>query len=180
MHRRDLLTSVTAFALVGLAPSLAKAQARDLRGKSVSADDVDRALYINLDAPQDAGMAPPAAGSAEAGAVAAIIVDITFDLNSATIRPEGARALDAVAEASNRPQNVGRRIGLEGHTDTSGPFDYNMQLSRGRAESVRAYLVARGVAPARLAASGYGPTRLLPGFRQTDPRHRRVEIVNLG
>ena len=172
MHRRTFLTALACT----LAPGIAFGQARDLRGRNLTVEEVEEFLFL-----EPAPAAQPAPGAAPPQTQRpGVIVDITFDLNSARIRPEGAMALDRVAQAAARARNSGRRLALEGHTDITGPFAFNMQLSQRRAESVRDYLAARGVDARRLIAQGFGPTRLLPGLRAEDPRHRRVEIINLG
>jgi hypothetical protein len=82
----------------------------------------------------------------------------------------------------------GLRLGLElgvllreigGHTDNTGPREFNMQLSRARARSVRQYLIAHGIAPQRLGAQGYGPDRPLGDNNSEAGRaqNRRVEFV---
>ena len=55
--------------------------------------------------------------------------------------------------------NPETRIVICGHSDNIGSDEYNMQLSLRRAKSVEAYLVAKGIAPARIVAKGYGKTR---------------------
>lgn len=182
MDRRLFLTSLASAALAAplaatLAPGRALAQARDLRGRSLSVEDVEEFLFLE---PAPAAQPAPGAQTPPQTQRPGVIVDITFDINSARIRPEGAMALDRVAQAAARARNSGRRLALQGHTDITGPFEFNMRLSQQRAESVRDYLAARGVDPRRLTAQGFGPTRLLPGLRAEDPRHRRVEIINLG
>jgi outer membrane protein OmpA-like peptidoglycan-associated protein len=54
-----------------------------------------------------------------------------------------------------------RSFQIEGHTDDVGQIAYNVDLSRRRAEAVRDALVLRGVAPERLRARGFGPSRPL-------------------
>lgn len=168
MNRRQLVLGLTAASVSPLIPSLARAQARDLRDRAITADEVGRALYLDP--------AEPAAPVAEP---AAIIVDIQFDINSASLRPGVQQHLDVVAEALTRTGSRPALIRLEGHTDVSGPWRYNHALSKARAVSVRNYLALRGVPRDRLIAQGFGPERLLPGLRPNHPRHRRVEIHNI-
>ena len=51
------------------------------------------------------------------------------------------------------------KIELQGHTDSTGPADYNLGLSQRRAESVRDYLVSRACDVERMTAKGYGMTQ---------------------
>lgn len=69
---------------------------------------------------------------------------------------------------------------IEGHTDNVGGYEYNMKLSRQRAESVVNYLVEKfGIERSRLSAMGYGPTRriaynITPEGRQ---KNRRINAI---
>jgi OOP family OmpA-OmpF porin len=86
--------------------------------------------------------------------------------------------LDPVAEAI-KTRCVGKTITIEGHTSISGSPQYNQKLSERRAESVKRYLVSRGVPAEQLRAVGYGESRPLT----TDPSpeaqkvNRRVTLV---
>ncbi len=113
-----------------------------------------------------------------AAAQTSLMVPLQFALNSADISPQSFQFLLTLAQALYLPQMIGRPIVIEGHTDLSGTFEYNLRLSQQRAEAVRAYLIGFGVAPQRLIAVGLGPTKLLPGLNPYDGRNRRVEIVN--
>lgn len=102
---------------------------------------------------------------------------ITFATDRADITPRFSVVLDQLA-ASLR-QYPGTVIQIEGHTDTTGNADYNQRLSENRANSVRSYLIQRGVAPDRMVAVGYGQTRPLADNRTVAGRamNRRVEII---
>ena len=71
---------------------------------------------------------------------------------------------------------------IEGHSDLFGEQDYNLRLSRRRAEAVWAYLSAQGVDPERLQTRGLGETRpiLSQGDKAAQQINRRVEFVQLG
>jgi len=70
------------------------------------------------------------------------------------------------------------RIAIEGHTDVRGDAPYNQALSQRRAESVRSWLVAHGVAAGRISATGAGESRpVQTGTTEADHQaNRRVEI----
>ena len=70
------------------------------------------------------------------------------------------------------------RVSVEGHTDTVGAEAMNMKLSQARAEEVRDYLVRKGVAPERLEAIGFGPTKPIASNKTASGRaqNRRTEF----
>jgi OmpA-OmpF porin, OOP family len=67
---------------------------------------------------------------------------------------------------------------VRGHTDNVGTPDYNMKLSGEQAAAVKAWLVAHGVAAARMTSRGYGDTRpLVPNDMDANRfKNRRVEL----
>jgi outer membrane protein OmpA-like peptidoglycan-associated protein len=76
----------------------------------------------------------------------------------------------------------GLHLDVEGHTDSVGGDDYNMQLSQRRAQSVRDYLIQQGVAEASIAARGLGKTTPVATNDTAEGRqqNRRVELVLSG
>ena len=76
--------------------------------------------------------------------------------------------------------NAALNVEVQGHTDNVGGDAYNQTLSEERAKSVVVWLTARGIAPVRLTARGYGKT--MPIASNDDElgraKNRRVEIVN--
>jgi outer membrane protein OmpA-like peptidoglycan-associated protein len=68
---------------------------------------------------------------------------------------------------------------VEGHTDSQGSVDFNQNLSLQRAQSVRDYLVSRGIAADRISANGLGSTRPIAPNNNPEGRanNRRVEII---
>ncbi|WP_217450864.1 TolC family outer membrane protein [Vogesella oryzae] len=104
-------------------------------------------------------------------------VQVQFDLDSAKLRPESIPALDQLVTTLNMPELANKTFRVEGHTDTTGGFNHNLDLSKRRAQAVRDYLQSKGIAASRLSSEGYGSTRLLPNLAPTDPTHRRVVVV---
>lgn len=80
--------------------------------------------------------------------------DVLFDSDSARLR---RTALGSVQELANVLARYSQTaIVVQGHTDSAGPASHNQQLSERRAETLGGAIVARGVAPQRLVAAGYG------------------------
>jgi len=86
--------------------------------------------------------------------------DAYFDFGSATLKPEGERKIDEIIPAMQ--DNPELRITVEGHTDSVGSEAYNQRLSERRAEAVRTYMVAHGIAPGRIETRGYGEANPSP------------------
>lgn len=102
--------------------------------------------------------------------------DVTFDLNSDTIRPGLYSELDRVAQILVRYPETS--ILVEGHTDSTGSDVYNQQLSERRANNVRRLLVERGVQEYRITTIGHGESRPVATNETAEGRqmNRRVEI----
>ena len=107
----------------------------------------------------------------------ALIYGILFDFDQATLRPESQAALARLLAALQA--NPSMRLTIEGHTDSDGADDYNLDLSDRRARAVVAWLVASGIAAERLEAAGRGETRPVASNDTADGRalNRRVEAV---
>jgi outer membrane protein OmpA-like peptidoglycan-associated protein len=93
---------------------------------------------------------------AQSGMVA-ILRNIYFDFNKATLKQESLTELNKVERMMRENPNIQVEIG--GHTDFIGTDAYNMTLSQRRAEAVKDYLVKKGIDPRRIMAKGYGKTR---------------------
>ena len=102
--------------------------------------------------------------------------DVTFATNSTTISPAMRDTLDGVA--GSMVQYPNSLIDVMGHTDSTGSEQYNLDLSRRRAESVANYLTGRGVARARIETIGYGEQYPVADNTTETGRaqNRRVEI----
>jgi outer membrane protein OmpA-like peptidoglycan-associated protein len=102
---------------------------------------------------------------------------VLFDFDSAAIRLDAERALtDVAAVLAGYPNRPAR---IEGHTDSIASEAYNLDLSKRRAESVRAWLVAHGADAKRLTTAGLGESRPVADNATAAGRqkNRRVEIV---
>ena len=84
----------------------------------------------------------------------ALIENIFYDFDKATLRPESSVALDSLVDLLNQNANI--TIELSAHTDYKGSDQYNERLSQQRAESVVRYLIEHGIAAERLTPKGYG------------------------
>ncbi|MBN1298001.1 OmpA family protein [bacterium] len=102
---------------------------------------------------------------------------IRFDFNAAAIRPESLPILDeVVALLSSEPAWT---LTIEGHTDSIGSDNRNLDLSRQRADAVKAYLQSKGIGGNRLKTEGYGESRPVAENNTELGRaqNRRVELV---
>ena len=105
--------------------------------------------------------------------------NIFFDYNKTTLRPESYPELDKVVEMLE--QNPNLQIEIGGHTDSRGSDTYNAELSQGRADAVRAYLVENFVEPERVSSVGYGESRpeVSNDSEENMQINRRVEFTIL-
>jgi outer membrane protein OmpA-like peptidoglycan-associated protein len=107
-----------------------------------------------------------------------VIGKVQFESGSARISPKSQQLVDEVAIALKGHPEF-KNVEIEGHTDSTGPVEFNDKLSKERAESVKQALVERGVDPKRLQTEGYGPHKPMapndtPAGRA---RNRRVEFT---
>ena len=107
-----------------------------------------------------------------------ITQQIQFEFNKAVIRPGiSYKILDEVVGVLNDNPKIDLEV--QGHTDNIGGDAYNMRLSQDRAESVRTYLLSRGIQAQRLVAKGYGFHQPLVPNTTADNRelNRRVQFI---
>jgi outer membrane protein OmpA-like peptidoglycan-associated protein len=103
---------------------------------------------------------------------------IYFDTDKTTIKPQSRPTLDEIAKLLKGQPKLA--VYIVGHTDSQGGYDYNMNLSRGRAQAVAADLVAHyGIDKARLKTAGVGFLAPLGSNQTEDGRalNRRTELV---
>jgi hypothetical protein len=82
-----------------------------------------------------------------------------FEFNSEQLTPAARENLDQFAKAIKDPRLAGSKFEIDGHTDASGPEDYNQGLSERRAEAVVAYLASDGIDRSLLVAKGFGKNK---------------------
>lgn len=119
--------------------------------------------------------APPAEPDPCEGRI--VLRGVNFEFDRADLTPASLVTLDVVAETLNQCPNV--RTTVEGHTDAVGSDQYNNGLSQRRADSVRDYLVQRGVAASRVETRGHGESQPIASNDTDEGRsmNRRVELV---
>ena len=93
-----------------------------------------------------------------------------FEFDRFTLLQDALRLLDDAVTAMQA--NPTLRLQIEGHTDNIGTAEYNLALGERRAESVRDYLVSRGIAADRLTTVSYGEER--PKHDNTREETRRL------
>jgi OOP family OmpA-OmpF porin len=109
-----------------------------------------------------------------------LAADVLFDFDKSVVKPAGKAKLDDLA-TKVRDINLEVVIAI-GHTDSIGSDAYNQKLSVRRAESVKAYLVSKGVEPNRIYTEGKGEKQPVASNKTKDGRqkNRRVEIEVIG
>jgi OOP family OmpA-OmpF porin len=109
-----------------------------------------------------------------------VIQGINFKTNSAEITKGSHKVLDKAVQVLVDYPDVQLEIG--GHTDNRGKAEYNMELSQKRAESVRDYMVSKGISADRLTAVGYGMDKPLTSNKTAKDRakNRRTEFTLVG
>jgi outer membrane protein OmpA-like peptidoglycan-associated protein len=103
-------------------------------------------------------------------------LNIPFEFNSSALKPQASEQLKQLELALVSPAVGHDRFIVAGHTDAKGSAEYNKQLSLRRAETVKHFLVEKGLDPKRLDAIGYGSEKPLSPDHPDDPGNRRVEI----
>jgi outer membrane protein OmpA-like peptidoglycan-associated protein len=102
---------------------------------------------------------------------------ILFDFDKSTLRPASQEQIRKFAEALKKYEDT--EIFVAGHTDATGTEDYNLTLSRQRAESVANYLEGLGVSRTRFTISGLGETQPIATNNTAEGQqlNRRVEVA---
>jgi outer membrane protein OmpA-like peptidoglycan-associated protein len=109
--------------------------------------------------------------------VALAAKNVFFSTASDKLLAQSNKRLDDVVTILN--ENPSYKVQIDGHTDSQGKDDYNLDLSNRRAASVKAYLVAKGISESRLSSTGFGETAPVADNNTAKGRaqNRRVEMT---
>jgi OOP family OmpA-OmpF porin len=118
----------------------------------------------------------PEMAKADSIRITQIASKIFFETNSDKIKNTSQVQLDDLVDILNKYPAA--KLSIEGHTDDVGADEYNQDLSQRRTESVKKYLVSKGVSENRLTATGYGETKPIADNKTSQGRakNRRVEL----
>ena len=97
---------------------------------------------------------------------------LMFDFDSYLLTPGTQENLTSLSKTLNKYSDT--EILIEGHTDKTGPEDYNISLSKNRAEAVADYLNMQKVKTSRITTQGYGEEQ---SISDNDAENRRVEVA---
>ena len=117
------------------------------------------------------------AASAPRAATGRADLRVTFVTGSAELTDAGRREAEKFMTALTAPSLAGKKFRIEGHTDSVGSRDFNVDLSKRRAQAVVEYLAAKGADRSRLSVVGYGFDKPMAGLDASAGANRRVEVV---
>lgn len=169
------------------APTPAPAQAPEARVAPESTKPAPAPVVPTPSAPSapSAGLAPDDSTAAEAqqgvrSEKVTLDTDTYFDFDKATLKPEGRRRLDELAQRLS-----GMRLEVvvaTGHTDSIGTKSYNQGLSMRRAQAVKAFMEEKGLPVDKIFITGKGETQPVASNKSRDGRakNRRVEVEVVG
>lgn len=103
---------------------------------------------------------------------------IFFDTKKDTIQKKSFPLLSALADALRAVPQI-KKVRVEGHTDNVGKPDFNLDLSKRRAQSVQRWLIEHGIDPSRLESEGYGMDRPIVDNKTKagQAKNRRVDFI---
>ncbi len=129
------------------------------------------------DKPEEPAPAPQPAPAPE-NKIEEVFADkaINFASGSSVVQGPALGFLTELGAYLKDHPDLWEQIAVEGHTDKNGKLDYNMKLSKDRAEAVRQALIKQGVSADKIKSEGYGPTRPLVEEKNAETRaiNRRV------
>ena len=105
--------------------------------------------------------------------------NIFFDLEKSTLRPESFPELNRIVELLEEQPSI--KVEISGHADATGTDEYNLRLSKNRAEKVSGYLIQKGISKDRITTTSYGESRpaATNATKEGRQKNRRVEFTIL-
>jgi outer membrane protein OmpA-like peptidoglycan-associated protein len=158
--------NTTKQALAGEQVARAAADARAFDADARAKDAMNKLALASVPAKQEAR-----------GLVITLPGSVLFASGKSTLLASSETKLNQVAEALK--DEDGHKIAVEGYTDSRGSDSMNQRLSTDRADSVRSYLVAKGIPSDNINATGMGSSKPLADNKSAEGRanNRRVEII---
>ena len=147
---------------------------------AATAAEAPKAAPAAAPAAPKAAEAPKAAPAVVAASKVIYAADAFFDFDKAVLKPEGKAKLDDLV---SKVKGINLEVIIAvGHTDSIGSDAYNQKLSVRRAESVKAYLVSKGIEKNRVYTEGKGKKQPVADNKTAEGRakNRRVEIEVVG
>jgi outer membrane protein OmpA-like peptidoglycan-associated protein len=179
MQARRFMIGLCAILLLAM-PAIAQVS------NNPTAGDIVRALTPKLKKPAVRGLGAPNRGiTVEGGDTTSpppsIDLQVNFEFDSSNLTNDARLTLKVLGEALKAKELESLRFRITGHTDSKGTAEYNLDLSKRRAEAVRSHLVQfYAIAAARLEADGKGKTQLIDPSHPENGINRRVQIQTLG
>jgi len=150
---------------------------QQLKGDGGSAVGDTHTRSLRPGAAAKAATLPETANEPKAREGGLLSLQVQFDFGSAQLSQSSYTVLQKLAKALASGELKNYSFSVVGHTDAVGSAEYNLALSRQRASSVKAYLVAQGVQASRITSDGKGFSQLLDSNSPKNPINRRVEVT---
>jgi OmpA-OmpF porin, OOP family len=102
--------------------------------------------------------------------------NIFFDFDKTTLKSESFPELNRIVDLMNGRTTM--QVDIAGHADATGETQYNLELSKRRAQAVQQYLIGKGIAESRISTSFYGESKPVESNASKEGRrkNRRVEF----
>ena len=146
-------------------------------------EDSYKILCQSLTGPFECGEVPYVSLKASSGGITVEFDDTRAELSGVTFKAGSAELVQSSLKTLNvsidgLQKNKKAKIEIEGHTSSEGSEELNQKLSEERANSVRNYMIEKGIAADRITAVGYGPSRPKADNNTESGRkaNRRIEI----
>ena len=106
-----------------------------------------------------------------------VVKGVKFDYKKWDVKPQFNTNLDNIIQILKNTTDL--KIRVEGHTDNIGSEKYNLNLSKKRAESIKAYLVKKGIDESRITSMGHGLSKPIAdnATREGQALNRRAELI---